>query len=180
MIEITAYKSGFAQQHRYIFALYPFLFLLVVAPLSMPRGGLTGIVQWTLKFGVIMTVVASLWIAPHWLGAFNLVSGGNSRGHWHLYNDATDWGQDAYFVAEWIQSHPNHRPLKWVPLGMHWEIDPVVYNAPPGIDGPHDPNRKWVIVSKSELSVDPHLQKDLPDEPVQAIGASHFLYRVEP
>ena len=180
MIEITAYKSGFAQQHRYMFPLYPFLCLLIVAPLSLPSIGWARPSQWAIKFGVAMTVIASLSISPHWLGAFNLVSGGTSRGHRHLFNDATDWGQDCYFVAQWIRDHPDHRPLK---LDSVIGFNPVVrdsFDLPPGIDGPSDPDRKWLIVSKSELSRNRVLLRKLEDKPREAIGASHFLYRVKP
>jgi hypothetical protein len=185
IIEITAYKNGFASQHRYIFPLYPFLFLLIVAPLSQRIVGSTRMVQWTVKTGCVMTVIAALWVAPHWLGAFNVVSGGTARGHWHLFNDATDWGQDCYFVADWVRSHPQYRPMKWVRKRALGGIDQEAFGFPPDMHVPDPPAREWVIVSKSRLSIaeqsiHPTLRAQLSGEPVEIIGSTHLLYRVQP
>ncbi|MCS7465543.1 glycosyltransferase family 39 protein [Stieleria sp. ICT_E10.1] len=180
MIEITAYKSGFARQHRYIFPLYPFLFLLVVAPLALPSAGMTRWVQWTIKAGVVFTVMASLAIAPHWMGAFNALSGGTDRGHFHLHNDASDWGQDCYFLADWIASHPDYRPLQWHPSDPMRYLQPEAFGMPADILQPKGADRKWMIVSKSLLSLNQGLRDSLPTTPVEAIGATHFLYQVEP
>lgn len=180
MIEITAYKSGFAQQHRYILPLYPFLFLLIVAPLARHHESNTSrIVNAGILVGLMATLIASIGIAPHWLGAFNTVSGGTDRGHFHLFNDATDWGQDNDLIAHWITTHPQHRPLKLISstgLGMGIR---EAYPEFATLGRYNDANQKWLIVSKSDLSRNPSLLHSLPTEPTESIGASHLLFRVD-
>ncbi|KLU06485.1 hypothetical protein RISK_001696 [Rhodopirellula islandica] len=180
MVEITAYKSGFAQQHRYILRLYPFLFLLMVAPLARCHDSNTGrSVNAAILLGLMATSVASICIAPHWLGAFNVVSGGTDRGHLHLFNDATDWGQDNDLVAHWVATHPQHRPLKLISstgLGMGVR---EAYPEFAALARYNDDDQPWLIVSQSDLSRNPSLLNSLPAEPIESIGASHLLFRID-
>ena len=81
MVEVTAWKSGFAQQHRYIFPLYPPLFVLIAMPLLKEKSK-----GWrcTTQFALGLTVIGALSASPNWLAAFNIVSGGTANGQYHL------------------------------------------------------------------------------------------------
>ncbi len=209
VIEVTAAKSGFAQQHRYIFPLYPPLFVLMSVPLrrqSIRTTGPTQIVGSTamtesnteiayvsnfqrntrrlIGVGLAATVLGGLASAPDFLCSFNLPSGGNQNGHFHLFNDATDWGQDADRVKRWIDEHPAMRPLRLHSLnscsGIAPEtlgIDQEIFAASQAtIDQERAKNHYWLI-SKTDLVMREELRSRFFHRPPDdIIGATHLVF----
>lgn len=184
LLLITAAQDGFAQQHRYILPVYPALFLSV-AVASVRAMAAPGMLQWVgggCLIGLGMTVIGSAMVAPHWLGAFNVLAGGNQTGYRCLFNDASDWGQDTYRVRDWIASHSQgeqvyvrssfsgERELAAVGgdfLSFNGSIDELVSPC-------------WIVVSKSDLAMDPGLYEQFRTLPAQDyIGSSHIVYRWE-
>jgi hypothetical protein len=78
------------------------------------------------------TVGSSLAVQPHPLAYFNELAGGPSNGHAHLVDGDLDWGQDLLDLKEWLDEHPEARPLGLVYFNV---IDPRVigldYYLPP-------------------------------------------------
>ncbi|TWT54064.1 hypothetical protein Pla22_16990 [Rubripirellula amarantea] len=172
MLQITAYKSGFAQQHRYIFPFYPFAFFLTASALR--------IVDWTSWYakltwtGAGLTVVACIGATPHWLGFFNLPSGGSRDGYKHLFNDATDWGQDCYLVRQWLEQHPEIRPVNIVSINGFNSQTPESMGLPDHVTISQDAQR-WTVMSKHDLVGAKGIQY-IHREPTYEIGVSHFVY----
>lgn len=52
---------------------------------------------------------SSLFCYPHSLSYFNELVGGPSRGHDCLMD--SDYGQDLFFLKDWLEAHPDARPL---------------------------------------------------------------------
>jgi len=48
---------------------------------------------------------------PHYLSYFNELAGGPEHGWAHLIDSNIDWGQDLLFLKEWVEDHPQARPL---------------------------------------------------------------------
>ena len=63
---------------------------------------------WTL---LVASALSSLRVYPHSLSYFNEAAGGPLRGHDPLIDSNIDWGQDLLYLRDWIQSHPEARPL---------------------------------------------------------------------
>ncbi len=58
------------------------------------------------------SVLSSLWCLPHSLSYFNESIGGPHFGQRHLLDSNVDWGQDLYFLEQWIERHvPESEPL---------------------------------------------------------------------
>ncbi len=176
LIEVTALKSGFAQQHRYIFPVYPFLFVLVATALA--DDGCRRLAGRCVMVGLGLTVLGMLWAAPDWLGAFNLISGGTRYSHRHLFNDATDWGQDTDRVVRWIKEHPDRRPLHLHSKNGFHEIDPSALGLPDRLGEPIPGSAiTWYVISKSDFVISPErFKRFLAREPDDRIGATHLVF----
>lgn len=68
------------------------------------------------------SVASSMSQYPHALSYFNEVAGGPWNGPAHLVNSNVDWGQDLYYLKQWLEDHPEAAAdLKLAYFGM---IDP--------------------------------------------------------
>ena len=61
---------------------------------------------------VVISALGSLWVYPHSLSYFNLLSGGPTRGYRHLVDSNIDWGQDLPALAAWQRAHPGAPPMR--------------------------------------------------------------------
>lgn len=196
IIDITAMKSGFAQQHRYILPLYPFLFLWAATPLeswgtarSKGEEGTRSDARPSPKRNVVygygtflalgLTAIGCASAAPDWLGAFNLPSGGTDRGHLRMFNDATDWGQDTFRVVDWIVAHPECYPVQLESVNGFGGIDVHALGVPQGAIAEVGDHPVWCIVSKSDLVGLSQLEDFRHRIPVDRIGSTHFVYNID-
>lgn len=182
MLVATAAQDGFAQQHRYILPAYPPLFLCI-AVLAGRSLQLKGWPAWPARAclaGLVLTILSSALVTPHWLSAFNWIAGGNSSGYRCLFNDASDWGQDTYRVASWIDKHKSQASVYvHSTISGHDELAAVgaQFEAlPPSLESVRHPS--WIVVSKSDLALSPDLADELAALPIdQFIGGTHIVYR---
>ncbi len=54
---------------------------------------------------ILVLIVQSLLIWPHYLAFFNSLAGGPKNGYRHLVDSSLDWGQDLPGLKKWIESH---------------------------------------------------------------------------
>lgn len=196
IIDITAMKSGFAQQHRYILPLYPFRFLWATTPLEAWRTarsqGKVGTRADSLRlprrraaygYGTVLavglTAIGCASAAPDWLGAFNLPSGGTDRGHLRMFNDATDWGQDTFRVVDWITQHPECYPVRLESVNGFGGIDVHALGVPQDALAKAGDHPAWFIISKSDLVGHWWLEDFRNHTPVDRIGSTHFVYNID-
>lgn len=132
---------------------------------------------------VMLSLIGSVGVAPHWLSAFNVLAGGNRSGFKRMFNDASDWGQDTYRVRDWINSHrggepiyvrstfSGHEELRAVGTKSFKESYQMVDNLP---------RPCWFVVSKSDYAIDAGLEHQLDGLPVtEWIGGTHVVYFLE-
>ena len=123
---------------------------------SDPGGVMVGYPRACLA-GFLLTVCASVVVAPHWLSSFNWVAGGNRSGYRCLFNDASDWGQDTYRLQRWIEQHRIEAPVYvHSTISGHDELEAVgaqFESLPTSLDAVHRPC--WIVLSKSNLASRP-------------------------
>ena len=147
-------QTGFSRYFRYVLPCAPFVFIGISGVFSCrmmsshrrwPR------LAWA---GLICLVFESLWVYPHSLSFFNLLAGGPSAGHWHLLDSNIDWGQDLYHLRDWMNQHPQRRPLSLAYSGV---FDPRVMGIdtarPPEQTGTQTPQLApgWYAISVNHL-----------------------------
>ncbi len=112
---------------RYILAIFPYLYIQAgkLAPWvearagrarAIARGGLVGCLG--------LTIAAALWIHPHYLAYFNVVSGGPDRTPPRLIDSNLDWGQDLVNLREWCRVNVPNEPIG---LAYFGQINPGVF-----------------------------------------------------
>ena len=131
-------QDGFNHHMRYVLPMFPFLAIATgkLAYFLRPGHGKAGLA--TLVF-LTWSVASSLAVFPHSMSHFNEVAGGPLHGHDHLLDSNIDWGQDLLELKNWLDQHPEARPLH---LAYFHFLDPgpflgIDYRLPPmGPAGP--------------------------------------------
>ncbi len=110
VLTLVSSQTGFNHHLRYVLPIFPFVYVWLgkVAAAAVWLG-------WkfrSLCLGALTwAVAASLFVYPHNMSYFNELAGGPSGGHNHLVDSNIDWGQDLLYLKEWLDEHPEARPL---------------------------------------------------------------------
>jgi 4-amino-4-deoxy-L-arabinose transferase-like glycosyltransferase len=173
VLMLVSAETGFNHHLRYVLPIFPFCFVWISKAarypptLPSPRcgGGLGGGAWAAVLTGaaIAWAVGSSLWVYPHSLSYFNELAGGPENGSAHLVDSNIDWGQDLFFLRDWLKAHPEARPIKLAYFGF---FDPRVAGIeftppPPGPTRPGDtskpdaqeegPHPGWFAVSMTML-----------------------------
>ena len=186
---LVSSQTGFNHHLRYVLPAFPFLFIFAgrIALLLNSRWRLVRLLPVVCVLG---TIISSLSVYPHSLSYFNELSGGSINGWKHLDSSNIDWGQDLILVKEWVEQHPNAKPLHIhstgyvTPEQMGIETQPLQMTTQPSPDGKslsYEFVPGWYIVGLTQL-VDPHnpFHELLKREPDGYIGYSMRIYHVQP
>ncbi len=111
ILGLVSSQTGFNHHYRYVLPALPFLFILVSRVAAKPTTDVTGSYSFLrrslLVFALLVWfVLSSLFAYPHSLSYFNELAGGPLGGPKHLLGSSTDWGQDLFYVREWLDKHP--------------------------------------------------------------------------
>jgi hypothetical protein len=149
---LVSSQTGFNHHLRYVLPVFPFAFILIsrVGRLAAPagRGSSTdtmsveprpvhadrGATWLRLTAGASLTwsVAASLAVFPHSLSYFNELVGGPSNGGKYLVDSNLDWGQDLFYLRDWLRQHPEARPFGFGYFGAFNPRDAGIdYTLPP-------------------------------------------------
>jgi hypothetical protein len=106
---LVSSQTGFNHHLRYVLPVLPFGFIWISRLAGAVAGGWK---VFALAGGsLIWAVGSSLGVYPHNLAYFNELVGGPTGGHAHLLNSNIDCGQDLLFLKDWLDDHPEARPL---------------------------------------------------------------------
>jgi hypothetical protein len=158
VLTFVSSQTGFNHHLRYVLQIFPFAFIwMSKAARAFTRKArvaallTSGAAAWA--------VASSLWVYPHSLSYFNELVGGPANGSVHLVDSNIDWGQDLFFLRDWVKKNPDARPLG---LAFFGDYDPrvagVEFTLPPRGEtspeesiGPHSqeigPRPGWYAVS---------------------------------
>lgn len=99
--------------HRHVLPLYPVLFILAGAAGLWWRGA-RPVFTAAVPLVLVVFLLETLTIWPHYLAFFNAAAGGPRNGYRHLVDSSLDWGQDLIGAVRYIDAHrsrygPGHR-----------------------------------------------------------------------
>lgn len=161
-------QTGFNHHYRYVLPALPFFFILVSGVVAKPPSDTTDSRRRLLRSSIVGVLIgwfvfSSLFVYPHSLSYFNEIAGGPLGGPKHLLGSSTDWGQDLYYLREWLDEHPDvdDFSLAWTAT----LIDPALVDIhavrPPSLvqwqaNLEHSParqraERRWYLLSVNEL-----------------------------
>jgi hypothetical protein len=158
VLTFVSSQTGFNHHLRYVLAIFPFAFIwMSKAARAFARKERVAAL---LSGGAVAWAVASsLWVYPHSLSYFNELAGGPANGSAHLVDSNIDWGQDLFFLRDWLKEHPEARPLglvffgKYDPrvAGIEFTLPPKGETSPEESIGPRaqdiGPRPGWYAVS---------------------------------
>ena len=198
LVVLVTSQSGFSVHSRYVVPALPFLFVwaskaarvFAVRPLTPATRTIAVVVAAALTW----SVGSSLAIYPHSLSYFNELVGGPRHGGEHLQDSNIDWGQDLYFLKDWLDEHPDVRleglayagfvsprlagiPQTPFPMAA-WDSEHHNRNGSLGKAGPQP---GWYALSVSNIYGHGNQYRYfLRFTPVATAGYSIYIYHVTP
>lgn len=140
VLAFVSSQTGFNHHLRYVMPAFPFAFIFA--------GGVIGPALRASRWMALPVAMALAWamssslaVYPHNLSYFNELAGGPENGHKFMLNSNISWGQDLFFVREWLDAHPEAKPLR---LAFYGGVDPrlagVEMALPPCVPRPRTPS----------------------------------------
>lgn len=202
ILAFVSSQTGFNHHLRYVLPAFPFLFIFGARVVTCWIGKRPlGLAISTLA--VLLAAAESLSVYPHCLSFFNLAIGGPRQGHNHLVDSNIEWGQDLFLLREWMERHPDARPMWSANWGILDAVDlgcptagfpPTGFSVDPKVDKSKlGPLPGWYAVGVAAIHSDSHPDRDnlvrqgIPMcgylnyfEPVDRIGYSMLIYHLTP
>ncbi len=194
---LVSSQTGFSVHSRYMLPALPLLFVWsskVARVFEMPRLGPRRLAVSAMVLGsLVWSVASSLWGYPHSLSYFNELAGGPQRGAEHLLGSNLDWGQDLFYLKDWLDDHPEVTLDGLAIYGTHPVTlagIPETSPPPPGpnVDdigssaGRRGPRAGWYALSANNLYVRSGRFRYFVDHfrPAAMAGYSIAIYRITP
>ncbi|QDT97757.1 ArnT family glycosyltransferase [Gimesia aquarii] len=194
ILVLVSSQTEFSHHLRYVLLIFPFVFIWMgqcVLWISKAKPKTSCI----FFISFVWAITSSLYCYPHSLSYFNELVRGPLKGHEHLIHSNIDWGQDLKLLKEWIEEHPEAKPMHvcyYGTLNYYGQEDikalGVDYPLPP-INTTGDPNfvppPGWYAISvnylkgygwKQPKNGFTYLQKY---SPVARAGYSIYIYHVK-
>jgi len=115
---VVSSKTGFSHHFRYVLPCLPFLYVWSAA-LSVKRWGPFFLGKLAIACPLIWMTASSFICFPHSLSYFNEFAGGPLGGPRHLLHSNIDWGQDLYYLRDWMKEHPEAGPMHLAYYGVY-------------------------------------------------------------
>lgn len=165
---------------RYVFPIYPFVFIAVAVLLSwrLRQASRRPVFVRTLTVLSVLLAAETLWAWPNYISFFNLAVGGSHGGINYLADSNLDWGQDLPLLAQWQKAHAD------VPLALAYfgTVDPAFYgiqsvpltsSSPPQLRATH-----VIAISATHLQgvYESGFTGYREIEPTEILGGTIYLY----
>ena len=189
-------QTGFSVHSRYVIPALPFFFVWAskvgrvfeMRPVTGKRQVLAAAVVMALAW----SVASSLWVYPHSLSYFNELVGGPKHGGEHLLDSNIDWGQDLFYLKDWLEDHPEVKldglacfgsypvTLVGIPETPHPPRGAEIMRGDPSaVEAELGPKPGWYALSVNYLyGRSRQFRYFLRFEPVASAGYSIYVYHV--
>jgi hypothetical protein len=177
VLTLVSSQTGFSRYLRYVLPMFPFVFVWtskIARSLDLKHNTVAVLVS----ASTVWSIGSSLSLYPHSLSYFNELVGGPINGHAHLIDANIDWGQDLFVLRNWLNKHPEARPLH---LAYYGGVDPraagIEYASPP--QQQVGPRPGWHAVSVNNLrSHSGEYAYFLHFRPIAMAGFSIYIYQL--
>jgi hypothetical protein len=188
---VVSSQTGFNRYLRYLLPAYPF------GIVAISRAGLLLDLQrsvWAtaIVYGAMIgTIVASLSVYPFSMSYFNCLVGGPRGGHRHLLDANIDWGQDLFYLKEYLDAHPEIDDLGVSYFGAYdvglagISSNRIIAHEEHSRNALNGPRPGWYAVSVNHVYGYRQIQHARPKhsyfaqfKPVHVIGYSIYLYHL--
>ncbi len=192
VLAFVSAQTGFNHHSRYVLPIFPYFFVWM-SKAAKAVGRRERVAAWLTGGAVAWAAASSLLVYPHSLSYFNELVGGPAHGGDYLLDSNIDWGQDVFFLRDWLKAHPEARPLGMAYFGY---FDPRIAGidytlAPKGETSPEEairpdavelgPHPGWYAVS---VSMRQGLEFSAPDGkggyPWFALNSFSYFQRFKP
>ncbi len=180
LLALACSQTGFGHGVRYVLPAFPFAFIIASAAMC----GIVSNWQRRTAFSALLwTLASSLCVFPHTYSYFNEFGGGPRNGHFHLLDGNVDWGQDVLYTRDWLESHPEKKPVYTACWGLlPLEELKIDFTEPDLGTGSSLPSG-WYLISVNHLRGDtrlghPELARFLLHEPAQLVTYTVYAYHV--
>ena len=140
-------QDGFSIHPRYIIIVLPFLYILIsrlAKSLSMKKWSCVA----ATTICLLWVVISSLSSYPYSMSYFNELAGKPQNWPRHLLGSNVSWGQEAYWLRDWIQKNPEARPL-YVSYASTIPLEKLGIESDGGV--PTEPLNGWMVIGANEL-----------------------------
>jgi 4-amino-4-deoxy-L-arabinose transferase-like glycosyltransferase len=110
VLVLVSANTSMNKHLRYVLPAYPFLIVAAASPFAF-WASLSVYVRGSLLCLLLASVGSVLFQYPHMLTYFNEAVGGPIGGHRYLSGSNVDLGQDLWRLRQWLEAHPDQRPL---------------------------------------------------------------------
>ena len=189
IIILVSSQTGFNHHMRYVLPALPYLYISAGKTAFFIHS--QRILGLFVLVALFFSAASSLCVFPHSLSYFNELIGGPRYGHEYLVDSNIDWGQDVYFLDQWLDEHPAAQPMHFALFTADPDFQrrkifhplPCLPSMPPGLSGPRP---GYYAISVNVLQG--METGDAPAgalvyfkhfEPVELIGYSIYIYRIE-
>ncbi len=161
VLVLVSSQTGFNHHVRYVLPALP-LFFIWLGRAAQMNGTRVKVFGPMVVGALAWVVITSLWYYPHSLSYFNELAGGPAHGPDHLVDSNIDCGQDLLFLRDWIDRHPEARPLALAyygpceprAFGMRYPLPPFALTGDTTGANPEawaGPSPGWYAVSVTYL-----------------------------
>lgn len=131
ILVVVSTQTGFSQHPRYVLPIAPFIFIWI-GKLAKYLSSKTHLAALCTLGMFLWSAASSLAVYPHSLAYFNELAGGPKFGHNYLVNSSIDWGQDLFYLKDYLDKANLSQPINLAYFGaFHPDIAGIQYVAPP-------------------------------------------------
>jgi hypothetical protein len=112
---------------RYVLSIFPYVYIgvgKVVPWMEGLSGSRRAAARSFVAVCMVMTILATAQISPHYLAYFNWISGGPDRTPARLIDSNLDWGQDLVALRQWCRDHLGEEEIG---LAYFGQINPSMF-----------------------------------------------------
>ena len=191
-------QTGFSVHSRYVIPALPFFFIWIskVARVfeKKPFTKKRWIMAIAVALALMWSVTSSLLVYPHSLSYFNELAGGPENGAEHLLDSNIDWGQDLFYLKDWLDEHPEVTLDGLAFFSSYPATLANISETPYPLPGPPDDNSTaeddyaqedlgpkpgWFALSVNEIySRSKQYRYFLKFKPVSMAGYSIYIYHI--